>query len=290
MAIGPMGIWTGGFRTIEPAAAVDAAVELDALGYDAVFFPAGDGKESLALAESILGATNRLAVVTGILNIWFADPVDAAAATARLNADFPGRFLLGLGASHRTVVDRNGVGTYQRPYSRMVEYLDELDQAPTPVAPERRILAALGPRMLDLARDRAGGAHPYLTTPEHTRIARDILGPDRFLAPELKVVLERDPDRARAIAREHLARYLGAENYVNNLRRFGFEPSEFEDGGSDRLVDATVAWGDTEVAVARFTAHREAGADHVCVQVLDGHPDALPWAGWRELAEALRGD
>jgi probable F420-dependent oxidoreductase len=286
MTIGPMGIWTGGFRAIEPADGVSAAIDLDELGFDAVFFPAGDGRESLDLAESILAATTRIAVVTGIVNIWFSDPEEMARRTGELTGRFPGRFILGIGASHRTVVDRDGAVTYERPYSRMVEYLDSLDSAEVPVPQDHRILAALGPRMVKLSRDRAGGAHPYLTTPDHTREARIVLGPDRLLAPELKVVLERDPEVARAIARDHLARYLGAENYVNNLLRFGFARAELEHGGSDRLVDSVVAWGGPEVAVERFTAHRDAGADHVCVQVLGG--EGLPLDAWRTLAPLLK--
>jgi probable F420-dependent oxidoreductase len=174
---------------------------------------------------------------------------------------------------------------YRKPYSMMVEYLDRLDAAGSPK--EDRVLAALGPRMLALSRDRSAGAHPYLITPEHTAKAREILGPDSLLAPEVKVVLESDPERARAAARAHLAVYLGMPNYTGNLLRLGFVDDDFRDGGSDRLVDATFAWGDMATIRARLTAHREAGADQLVVQVVSADQVALPRAQWRDLADGL---
>ncbi len=181
-------------------------------------------------------------------------------------------------------MDSSDLGRYVRPYTRMVEYLDALDAAPNPVPVPERALAALGPRMLELARDRSAGAHPYLVTPEHTREARTALGQGPLLAPEQAVVLETDPARARAIARQHLSRYLQAPNYVNNWLRLGFTQADVADGGSDRLVDALVAWGDLDAIRQRIQEHQRAGADHVCIQALAADPLALPLAQWRALA------
>jgi probable F420-dependent oxidoreductase len=211
------------------------------------------------------------------------DPEMLAAQRAELSDSSEGRFLLGLGVSHAPLV---GEDRYEKPLAKMRAFLDSLDVAAPVVLPETRVLAALGPRMLELARDRALGAHPYLVTPEHTRRAREILGVEKFLAPEQGVVLEADPDRARAIAREHLSVYLGLPNYTNNLRRLGFSDEDLSDGGSDRLVDEVVAWGSVDEIRERIDAHREAGADQVVIQVLTDR-DELPRAEWRELAPAL---
>ncbi len=280
-------MWTRAVEFWSADAMVDVGVALDADGYDALFLPAGEGTATLDLAGRILGAVEHLAVVTGIVNIWLSDPLEMVEMTRALVDRYPGRFLLGLGASHRTVVDRDGAAIYSRPYTHMVEYLDAMDRAPSPIDPSDRLLAALGPRMLALARDRSAGAHPFCTTVAHTKLAREILGPDRFLAPELKVVIEEDPVRARAVARRHLRRYLSAENYVENLRRFGFGDDDFADEGSDRLIDELVAWGDVDAIAERFGAHLDAGADHVCLEVIGGNRDTLPYDEWRTLAEAL---
>jgi probable F420-dependent oxidoreductase len=275
VSLGQVGIWSNRLRYHEDRAAVaDAAAELDELGYGALWLP-DIGGDVLGDVEHVLAATRRVAVATGILNIWMHEAAAIAAGVAALDERHPDRFLLGLGASHATVVR-----AYERPYSSMVAYLDALDAATPTVAPGDRLLAALGPRMLELSRDRAAGAHPYLVPVEHTRQARDILGPDRLLAPELAVVLE--PDDGPATARAHVADYLELPNYVRNLRRLGFGDEDFADGGSDRLVRALVAWGDEDAIAERVRAHLDAGADHVCLQVLSTEP--LPRAAWRRLA------
>jgi len=284
MRLGPIGIWSPAFRGDTPEV-IEAARELEDMGFGALWLPGGMGGDVFGPCERLLTATGHVVVATGILNIWAHEPSEVAEAVRRLEATFPDRFLLGLGVSHAPLVERLG-GRYEHPYEAMVGYLDALDRAPTPVAPAQRALAALGPRMLELARERTAGAHPYLVTPEHTRFAREVLGPGPLLAPEVKVVLDRDATRARAVARQHLAIYLGLPNYTNNLRRFGFGDDDIADGGSDRLVDAVVAWGDGPVVAARVREHLDAGADHVCIQLLTDGP-AIPSAGWRELAAAV---
>ncbi|MER2093254.1 MAG: TIGR03620 family F420-dependent LLM class oxidoreductase, partial [Saccharopolyspora rectivirgula] len=215
----------------------------------------------------------------------------SAAELTRAYRDVPAqqldRLLLGLGSSHAPLVEGETGQRYAKPYSKLVSYLDELDAEPNPVPHESLALAALGPRTLALAGERTKGAHPYLTTPEHTAQAREILGSGPLLAPEQKVVLESDPDRARAIAREGVAFYLELPNYLNNWRRMGYEEADFADGGSDRLIDQLVAWGELDDVVRRINEHHEAGADHVTLQVLNGQP-GLPRQEWRRLAEALR--
>jgi probable F420-dependent oxidoreductase len=278
--VGRVGIWSIGLRNDDPSAAGEireAVSELEELGYGAVWL---GGSPGVHHAVPLLEATSRIVVATGILNIWEYDPADVAERQNAVSAAHPNRFLLGLGASHPGLAKG-----YHKPYSAMVEYLDRLDAAVVP--PAERVLAALGPRMLQLARDRAAGAHPYLVTPEHTATAREILGPDPLLAPEVKVVLETDPDRARAVARRHLGFYMELPNYTRNLLRLGFTEEDFADGGSDRLVDATVAWGDPEAIRRRVAAHHDAGADHAALQVLTDDRSVLPRAQWRELAAAL---
>jgi probable F420-dependent oxidoreductase len=263
----------------------DAAAELEELGYTAVWIPDVTG-DAMSAVEVLLRATTTAIVATGILNVWLNEPADVAARRAAWSPEWQARVLLGLGISHAVFIDRIEAGRWDRPVSRMRQYLDELDAAPVPVPRDARVLAALGPRMLELARDAAGGAHPYIVTPEHTATARSILGPDRILAPEQAVVLETDVDAARAVARGHLAGYLTLPNYTNNLRRLGFGDDDLAGGGSDRLVDAVVAHGDAEAIAARVRAHRDAGADHVCVQVLNAD-GTIPRREWQELAPAL---
>jgi probable F420-dependent oxidoreductase len=192
--------------------------------------------------------------------------------------------LLGLGVSHAHLVERQTGRRFEHPVAVVRDYLEALAAAPTPVPREELVLAALGPRMLALARDATWGAHPYFVTPEHTRLARFVLGPDRLLAPEQAVVLETDPGRARAIARRHVEFYLRVPNYTSNLRRLGFAEADFANVGSERLVDAIVAWGDLDAIRRRVEAHLAAGADHVCLQVLTAEPDPLPLTEWRTLA------
>jgi probable F420-dependent oxidoreductase len=281
-AVGRYGIWSFGLRSEDPARRgelAEAAAELQELGFGAVWL---GGSSHVRHAVPLVEATSRLVVATGIQSIWQYEAAETAAAFAELEKTHPGRFLLGLGVSHAKMTER-----YRHPYSAMADYLDALDAAGVPAG--RRVLAALGPRMLELSRDRAAGSHPYLVTTEHTAEARGILGDGPLLAPEMKVVLDTDPDRARATARRSLAVYLGLPNYTKALGRFGFTEDDFADGGSDRLVDALYAWGDDDRIRERIEAYRTAGADHVAVQLVDDQPrESLPRAAWRRLAELLR--
>jgi probable F420-dependent oxidoreductase len=273
----------------DAGAKAEAAAELEELGYSALFIPGRAGGDVLGAARALLRATHRTVVATGILNVWMQSPEDVARRYATIEEEHPRRFYLGLGVSHAALVDRDDPGRYARPLTKMRSYLDRLDDAVAGVPVEARLLAALGPKMLDLAARRAAGAHPYLVPVEHTLRARATLGPGPLLAPEQPVLLERDPGRARSHAREYLRRYLERfPNYVNNLRRLGFGEDDLQGGGSDRLVDAVVAWGDEEAVARRVAEHRDAGADHVCIQVI-GPADELPLAAWRRLAPALAG-
>ncbi|GAA2511913.1 TIGR03620 family F420-dependent LLM class oxidoreductase [Winogradskya humida] len=266
-------------------AAVEAASELEQLGYSRIWFSAGFGENVPARFRDILDGTRTIGVAPGIVSIWHSSPAEVAAFTGDAERAHPGRFLLGLGASHAVIVDQ-GDNDYRKPYSKMVEYLDGLDAAA--LAPERRILAALGPKMLTLSRDRAAGAHPYFTTPEHTAEARTALGPDRLLAPEVAVVVEADPAAARATARQYTTGYLSLPNYTNNLRRFGWTDEDFADGGSDRLVDAVIPWGTPEQVAAGIEKHYQAGADEVAIQVLNGgDAKTFPADAFRALATIL---
>jgi probable F420-dependent oxidoreductase len=260
----------------------DFAAELADAGYGALWV--GAVKATLAPAAAVLGATTRLAFATGIVNVWTEPVADVVAAYHRLNAVYANRLLLGIGAGHREATPE-----YQRPYERVNEYLDALAAAATPVPAEHTALAALGPHMLWLAGQRTAGAHPYLVTPEHTRRAREILGTNPLLAPEQKVVLETDASRAREIARNRVGFYLGLANYVANLRRLGFTDADFAANGSNRLIDALVAWGEPEAIAARIAEHHAAGADHVCIQVLAPHGDGLPRDQLRVLGPVLTG-
>jgi probable F420-dependent oxidoreductase len=273
-AAGRFGIWAHG-SNLTP----ETAVELERLGFETLWV-GGSPNGDLAIVGELLDATDQVTVATGVVNIW-ADPAEQVAASFhRIQQGHPGRFLLGIGVGHP-----EARSDYTRPYEALERYLDVLDEEEVP--PSRRLLAALGPRVLRLAADRTAGAHPYLTTPAHTRQARDLLGPDRLLAPEHKVVLDTDIDRARALGRAKVANpYLGLTNYTNNLRRLGFDDTDFADGGSDRLVDALVAHGDAQTVADRLTEHLDAGADHVAIQLLTA-PGADPLDGYRQLAAAL---
>ncbi|WP_328630542.1 LLM class F420-dependent oxidoreductase [Streptomyces sp. NBC_00356] len=279
--VGRYGIWNVGLRSEDPALRpeiADAAAELEELGYGAVWL---GGNSAPANALPLLDATSRLTVGTSIQSIWQHDAQAAATAFAEVEKAHPGRFQLGLGVSHARVAEQ-----YRRPYSALVDYLDALDAAGVPAG--RRLLAALGPKTLQLSADRAAGAIPYLVTPEHRARAREILGEGPLLAPELKVVPETDPDRARTLAREVLAMYLTLPNYTNSWLRLGFTEDDLASGGSDRLVDALYAWGDENRIRARIDAFFDAGADHVALQVVDGTPmDKLPREGWRRVAALL---
>ncbi len=258
--LGKIGIWRHS-SGLDP----DLLAEVEALGYGAIWLggsPAGD----LTVVEDVLGATDHIAVATGIVNVWKDDAATVAASYHRIAAKYPGRFLLGLGIGHPEATQE-----YQQPYAKLVSYLDELDDRGVPA--EGRVLAALGPKVLRLAAERSAGAHPYLVTPEHTRQARQIMGDGPLLAPEQKVVFQTDPERARAIGRPPVQKpYLGLTNYLNNLRRLGWTDADFADGGSDALIDALALHGDAEAIARGITAHLDAGADHVAIQVLDPDP------------------
>jgi probable F420-dependent oxidoreductase len=282
------GLWSSQLRYGDAGAIAEAAAEVDELGYEAIWIP-DVGGDVLGSVEQLLQAAPRTAVATGILNIWMHEPADVAARRASWSDDWQRRFLLGLGVSHAVLIDHAEPGRYAKPYSRMVEYLDGLDTAPVPFPAEARVLAALRPRMLGLARDRTAGVLPYFVPVEHVAKAREILGPHAMICAELAVVLEEDPATARATARSHTAVYVTLPNYTNNLRDFGYHDDDFVDAGSDRLVDAIVAWGGLDAIAKRVRAMRDAGADHVCVQVIRPDND-IPRAEWRELAPALLSD
>lgn len=285
--LGRIGIWSGAWtqalRSGGPTLTSefsDAAAELDALGYGTLWL---GGSPPVTYAEPLLQATARMIVATGILSIWEHEAAEVAAQRAEVERKYPGRFMLGLGVSHSGFTEG-----YTHPYSAMKEYLSALDSAAEPVPVQGRMLAALGPKMLALSRDRAAGAHPYLVTVEHTAHAREILGADALLAPEFKAVLDTNPDSARAAARAYLDFYLKLPNYTNNLLRSGFTEEDLRDGGSDRLLDAVFAMGDAATVARRADAYLAAGADHLAVQVVTDDPRrGLPREQWRRLAEAL---
>ena len=260
--LGKVGIWR------HPSGLTPEVVaEVEALGYGTIWVggsPPGD----LAFVEHLLDITRHIAVATGIVNVWKDDAATVGASCHRVTARHPGRFLLGLGIGHPEATDE-----YRQPYAALVSYLDQLDDLKVPV--DGRVLAALGPRVLRLSAERAAGAHPYLVTPEHTRQARQILGDGPLLAPEQKLVLETNPERARAIGRPKVQNpYLGLTNYLSNLRRLGWTDADLAGGGSDALIDALAVHGDAAAIARGVTAHLDAGADHVATQVLN--PDPLP--------------
>ena len=291
MDIGRVGIWTFALDQQPASVGREAVAELEELGYGAVWVPEAVGREAMANAGLLLSATRQMVVATGIANMWMRHPMAAGAGWRTLNEAYDGRFLMGIGVSHGPSVGRMLGQTWDRPLQRMRDYLDGMDEAiffaAPPAVPPSRVLAALGPKMLDLARERSLGAHPYFVPVEHTVFARERLGPGPLLAPEQAVVLETDPDIARSTARTHMAGYIGLPNYANNLLRMGFTEADLADGGSDRLVDAIVAWGDVDAIADRVAAHHDAGADHVCIQVIEADHSVLPMEAWRRLAPAL---
>ena len=285
--LGRVGVWSRELR-FQPdrASALEAAAELEELGYGALWVPDAGG-DVLGVVEQLLLNTQHITIATGILNIWMHSAQVVAAGVEEL----PGaaRFLCGLGASHPSVVNADHPGRYGRPLSVMRSYLEELDAADPPLPAERRMLAALGPKMLTLSAARSAGAHPYLVSPSHTRLAREIVGPEACLAPEQGVVLSDDPEAGFEVARAHVSDYLKLPNYVASFRRMGFDDQDWDDGPSRRLVDELIAYGDESAIAARVAEHLEAGADHVCIQVVGQHEEALALAQWRRLAPALVG-
>jgi probable F420-dependent oxidoreductase len=281
--LGKIGVWWSGSWHDANDGDHNVAGDLESLGYGTLWSSGGFEPGLAPRFGELLAGTRHCAVASGIASIWTTTPSDAGPAVTELEDRYDGRFLFGIGASHSLIVQ-----DYVRPYSRMVEYLDGLDALERPIAPERRILAALGPRMLRLAKERAAGAHPYFVPVEHTAYAREVLGTGPLLATEVAVVLETDRTAALELARRYAGIYLPLPNYTNNLRRFGYTDDDLEGGGSDRLIEAVIAWGDADAIAARVRAHLEAGADHVCVQVVADF-DKFPIAQYRALAPALIG-
>nr|BFE57800.1 TIGR03620 family F420-dependent LLM class oxidoreductase [Dactylosporangium thailandense] len=271
--LGPVGVWTSTVQGESAAVQREVTARIEELGFGSVWQGEVVGANDIFAQEAVwLAATSRIVAGAGIANVWARHPGTARAAAATLADAWPGRFILGLGISHAPIVEQSGQ-SYRRPLQHMREYLTAMGEMPESVPV---VLAALGPRMLELAADRSDGAHTYFVPPEHTAEARAALGPDRLLIPEQAVVVETSPRVAREVARRHTARYLELPNYVNNLRRLGLTDDDFADAGSDRLVDAIVAWGTPDDIAERVRAHRDAGADHVLVQPLGaGFDDAL---------------
>jgi probable F420-dependent oxidoreductase len=284
MELGRVGVWWSGSWEVEGRPDVHAAAELQSMGYGTIWSSGGFNPGLSSRFRRLLAGTTDIVVASGIVTIWKSPAHELAAAVGDLETAHPGRFLFGVGASHGPIIEG-----YERPFSHMVAFLDALDAATPTIPKERRVLAALGPRMLALAAERAAGAHPYFVPVEHTAFARAEMGPWPLLAPELTVVLERDPAKAREAARRFTTGYLALPNYAGNLRRFGFGDDDVAGGGSDRLVDAVVAWGDADAIAERVRQHHDAGADHVCVQVTGGG-QGFPLAEYRELAGVLLGE
>jgi probable F420-dependent oxidoreductase len=274
--LGRFGAWLP-TRSITP----ELAAQIESLGYGAIWI-GGSPDADLAWVDAALSGTESVQLATGIVNIWTAPAPAVAESFQRIESAHPGRFLLGIGAGHREHTQ-----DYAKPYDALVSYLDELDAAMVPTS--RRVLAALGPRVLQLSAERSAGAHPYLTTPQHTAKARELVGSSVFLAPEHKVVLTTDRDEARAIGRRYLEHYLGLSNYVNNWLRLGFTHDDVRKPGSDKLVDAMVAYGTPDAIAQRLNEHLDAGADHVGIQVLDGWPEEKLLQVLSELAGRLLG-
>lgn len=271
MELGKLGVWVS-MDGMTAAAAAAFAQRVEEWGYGALWIPESRGRNALAHSSWLLAKTQRLVVATGIANIYARDPMAMANAQRGLNEQSEGRFLLGVGVSHRPMVQGLRGHTYGKPVATMRAYLEAMRdapyQAPMPRDKPLTIVAALGPKMLALSSELADGAHPYNTTPRHTSQARSILGPGKLLCPEVWVLLETDPGAARRGAREALSRYLQLENYVNSWRREGFGDGDLAGGGSERFLDAMVAWGDERAIRARIQEHWDAGADHVCIQAI----------------------
>jgi probable F420-dependent oxidoreductase len=285
-----IGVWNQQLRYGDPAEVADVAAELEELGYTALWIPDVGGAVFDAV-ERLLAATQRAVVATGILNLWMHEPAETAERFHALSAEHGNRFLLGIGVSHAPLVDADDPGRYRKPMAAMAAFLDGLDHAAPPVPPESVVLAALGPKMLELAARRTGGVHPYLVTPEHTSEARRAVGGRAgngpLVLPEQTVILCSGREEARAIGTDWLKQYLSLPNYVNSVLRLGFTPQDVATV-SDRLFDALIAWGDEGAVLRRVAEHHAAGADHVCVQVLTSDPKAFPREEWRRLATAMR--
>ena len=277
------GVWAHELRYGDPGEIADLAAELEGLGFSALWVP-DVGGDLFGSLDTLLAATSSTFIATGILNVWMHTPAETGAWRAGLTEADQERLLLGIGISHASFINAHPGMSWDKPLTTMRTYLDGLDAAGVP--PEGRCLAALGPKMLELARDRSAGAHPYLVTPEHTALARETMGSDALLAVEQGVVLDSDPDAAREVARNALSIYATLPNYTNNWKRLGFTDDDVT-SLSDRLVDEVVAWGDVDALAARVQSHRDAGADHVCVQLLAPPGAPVDRDAWRRLAPAL---
>jgi probable F420-dependent oxidoreductase len=290
MELGKVGVWTGQLGIMPATETRGALPEIEALGFRALWFPESVSKEAFSQAAIMLGVAKELVIATGIANIWARDATSMMNGARTLEEAFPGRFLMGLGVSHGPSVGRRG-HDYRHPLATMRSYLEAMRASryvgPLPEDEPSIVLAALGPRMLQLAAEQTRGAHPYFVPVEHTRFARALLGSRPVLAPEQAVVITDNAREGRAIARAHTRHYLALDNYRNNLLRLGWSEEDLEGEGSDDLVDAVVAWGSIDDIRARVAAHLEAGADHVSVQVLNGLPDRFPIEELRLLAPAL---
>lgn len=286
-----IGIWSNSLDRLHVREAAELTAEIEELGYSALWFGENTGREAFTNASVLLSATQHLTIATGIANIYGRDPMAANAARKTLEDSYPGRFVLGLGVSHMPLVERNRKHAYTPPISAMESYLDAMSDAPftspPPSASAPTLLAALGPRMLDLARDKADGTLTYLSTPEHTQFARERLGPNKILAVEQAVILSEDRDYVNSCAHEYLDHYTGLANYRNNWTRIGFGPDDYVRGGSDRLADAMVAWGSDDAVSRRINEHFSAGASHVCVQFVGTEISDVRADDWRHLASSL---
>ncbi|MBO0863625.1 MAG: LLM class F420-dependent oxidoreductase [Mycobacterium sp.] len=287
MELSGVGVWSSQLRYGDSTESAEAAAELEELGFTALWIPDVGGPVFDAVGR-LLAATTRTVIATGILNLWMHSPSEVAESYAALTAAHGDRFLLGIGVSHAPLIDAGEPGRYRKPLAATASFLDALDAAERPVTVERRVLAALGPKMLELAAHRARGAHPYLVTPQHTATARAVLGNGPLLLPEQTVILTESADEARAIGTEWLRAYFALPNYANNLLRSGFSADDLAQV-SDRLFDAIIAWGDEETVMRRVAEHQSAGADHVCVQVLVPDQTAFPREQWRRIAAAYQG-
>lgn len=287
--LGSVGFWTFQLDQEPATRARELAHEVEELGFKAVWIPEGFGsKEAFAHSSILLSGSERIVVATGIANIWARDPMAMSNGSKAIADAWPGRFVLGIGISHEVRASGRGHDYPEHPLAKMREYLEAMDSLPGPDLPAApRLLAALGPKMIELSAEMAMGAHPYFVPVEHTAEARAILGPEKFLAPEQLVVLESDPGEARAVGREFMSHYLGLPNYANNLRRFGFTDEDMKQPYPDRFVDAVTAWGDVEDIRRRVQEHLDAGADHVSLQVLRADAGEFPIEELRELAPAL---
>jgi probable F420-dependent oxidoreductase len=280
-----VGVWSQQLRYGDASEAAEAAAELEELGFRALWIPDVGGPVFDAVG-GLLSATRQAIVATGILNLWMHTPAESAASFASLSAAHGDRFLMGIGVSHAPLVDATEPGRYRKPLAAMTGFLDGLDKADQPVPEKSRVLAALGPKMLELAARRTGGVHPYLVPPEHTRLAREAVGDGPLVLPEQTVILCSTRDEARAIGDDWLRGYLSLPNYAGNLLRMGYSSEDVE-SLSDRLFDALIAWGDEDAIKRRVDEHYAAGADHVCVQVLTADAQEFPREEWRRLAAAL---